>query len=292
MKGEMTMVVYGDLLFLINFSMDFLCFYISCRLLHLKLPTSRACLSAVIGGVYSVISIFLVLNKVQAFVIDIAVLIFMCLIVYLHKNTVFKKIVKGIFLYFFVSALLGGLMTALYSLFNRVEMFTSDMGMGEGIDVWIFAFLVVMGSLITLKGGKIFRSASSKKIANLEIESELGKVELCALIDSGNLVSEPISGKSVVFVNIEKCKNIIDKSIYNAVSNNSNMDIMSLEILQKIRIIPTKAISGKAFLSAMKFKNVSVISEKQRKKIDVYVAFVNSNFLGEYDAIISDETII
>lgn len=286
------MVVYGDLLFLINFSMDFLCFYISCRLLHQNLPTLRTCLSSIVGGVYSVISLFLVLSKSQALVIDMMVLILMCLTVYLNKETTFRKIIKGIFLYFFVSALLGGLMTALFSLFNRMEILAADMGMGEGIDVWIFAFLVIIGSLITLKGGKIFRSSSTKKIASLGIESEFGKTELCALVDSGNLVCEPISGKSVVFVNIEKCKNIIDKSMYISLLNNSNIEKMPMELLSKIRIIPTQALSGKTFLPALKFKKVSVVYEKKKKDIDVYVAFVNKHYLGEYDAIISDETII
>ena len=96
------MVVYGDLLFLINFSMDFLCFYISCRLLHKKLPTLRACLSAFVGGIYSVASLFIVTNAKLAIVMDIAVLVFMCLVVYLDKVISFTMLLKGIFLYFFV----------------------------------------------------------------------------------------------------------------------------------------------------------------------------------------------
>ena len=207
------MVVYGDLLFLINFSMDFLCFYISCLLLHQKLPLLRAFLSSLVGGAYSVAALFIAASKIQALALDVLVLVLMCLIVYLRKETTCGKILKGIFLYFFVSALLGGLMTALFSLFNRIEILANDMGMNEEIDVWIFALLVIVGSLITLKGGKIFRSSSSTKTVTLQIESELGRAELCALVDSGNLATEPISGKSVAFVSVEKCKKIIENSM-------------------------------------------------------------------------------
>lgn len=286
------MVVYGDLLFLINFSMDFLCFYISCRLLHQKLPTLRACLSAFLGGIYSVVSIFLVLSKEKALLTDIFMLVFMCLIVYFKRGISVGKITKGIFLYFFVSALLGGLMTSLFSLFNRIEIFANDMGMNEGIDVWIFAFLVVVGSVITLRGGCIFRSSSVKRIAELHIESEFGAVDLSALVDSGNLATEPISGKSVAFVSVEMCKNIVDKTTYNVLTNNSNVDETPLTVLSRIRMIPTKALSGKSFLPAMKFKKVSIKIGKKTKDIDVYIAFVKKDFLGEYDAIISDETIV
>ena len=118
------MVVYGDLLFFINFSMDFLCFYISCLLLHQRLPIFRACLSSFVGGVYSVLALFLTFDGAKATALDILVLILMCLVVYCGKEVTFLRIVKGIFLYFFVSALLGGLMTALFSLFNASQSFS------------------------------------------------------------------------------------------------------------------------------------------------------------------------
>ena len=283
------MIVYGDLLFLINFSMDFLCFYISCLLLHMKLPTLRALISSCIGGIYSVASLFVAVNKKTAFVIDLLALIVMCIIVYYKRNVGLGAIIKAIFLYFFVSALLGGLMTSLFSVFNRMEIFVADMGIGDGIDVWIFAILTIISSFISIKGGRIFRASSSKKLVRIEISNELDVVKLDALIDSGNLVTEPISGKSIVIVSVEKCKKILDENLYNAIKNNSKL---SIETISKIRLVPTQSIAGESFLPALKFKRVSVKLGKRQKDIDVYVAFVNSELLSGYDAIISQETII
>ncbi len=285
------MVVYGDLLFLINFSMDFLCFYISCLLLHQKLPLFRTCLAAFVGGVYSVLALFIDIAGVGATVIDISILVLMCLTVYVCKDISVLRIIKGVFLYFFVSALLGGLMTALFSLFNRVELLAKDAEVTEGINVWIFALLAIVGSIFTLKGGKIFRSSSAKRVVTLYIETDEECAELCALVDSGNLVIDPISGKSVIFVSVEKCKNIIDNSLYDFVNNNRNIDDVPITVLSKIRIIPTRAVSGQTLLPAVRFKNVSVKKGKYKKDIDVYIGLVNGNGLGEYDAIISDETI-
>ena len=285
-------VVYGDLLFLINFSMDFLCFYISCLLLHQKMPTLRAVWASILGGAYSVAALFISASSFQALLIDAFVLILMCVIVYLRGGVSFLGMLKRIFLYFFVSALLGGLMTALFSLLNRVEAFSGDLGMGDGIDAWVFAVLVIIGSIITLNGGRIFRSSSSRGSATLVLESELGKVELCALIDSGNLAVEPISGKSVAFVSVEKCKKIIENSMYDALKNNSNINDIPIGVMSKIRMVPTQAISGKLFLPAIKFKKAFVSQGKKKKNIDVYIALVNEEYLGEYDAIISHETII
>ena len=286
------MVVYGDLLFFINFSMDFLCFYISCLLLHQRLPIFRACLSSFVGGVYSVLALFLTFDGAKATALDILVLILMCLVVYCGKEVTFLRIVKGIFLYFFVSALLGGLMTALFSLFNRIELLAGDYGLDDGINVWIFVLLVIIASMCTLGGGRVFRSSSSEKTAQLTIESELGTLNLNALIDSGNLTYEPISGKAVVFVSVEKCKKIIEKSLYIALNNNSNIDDISIHILSKIRMIPTRSVSGERIFYATKFKKVTVKIGKIKKEIDVYIALVKDDYLGEYDAIISHETIL
>ena len=285
------MVVYGDLLFLINFSMDFLCFYISLLLLHQKLPLFRMCLSSFVGGVYSVIALFIPITGLKATAIDMLVLVLMCLTVYLRKNVTVGKMLKGIFLYFFVSALLGGLMTSLFSLFNRIELLAKQTGIEEGIDVWIFALLAIVGSIFTLKGGKIFRSSSSKRTASLLIESDIGQKELRALVDSGNLATDPISGKSVIFVSVEKCKNIVDNDLYDFVKNNRNIYDIPITILSKIRMIPTRAVSGETLLPAVRFKNVSIKYGKNKKDIDVYIGLVNGENFGEYDAIISDETI-
>lgn len=286
------MAVYGDLLFLINFSMDFLCFYISCLLLHQRVPLLRACISSALGGAYSVFALFVNVNKSAALLIDLLALAVMCLIVYGKRGVSLFKILKRVFLYFFVSALLGGLMTSLFSLFNRVDMFDGNTDMGDGMDVWIFVLLVIVGSVITVSGGRIFRSSSSRRVVRLEIENDVGVASLRALVDSGNLASEPISGRSVVFASLESCKNIIGGSLYDYLKSNADFGDIPASVLQGIRIVPTQAISGRSCLPAMRFKRVRVIEGGQSKDVDVYVALVNTRIFDGYDAIISSEAII
>ena len=138
----------------------------------------------------------------------------------------------------------------------------------------------------------MFKSSSSRKTAELTLESELGVANLNALVDSGNLSIEPISGKSVVFVSVEKCKKIIDETLYYSIINNSNVYGTSIEVLSKVRMIPTRSVSGERIFYAIKFKKVMLKIGKVKKEIDVYVALVKDDFLGEYDAIISHETTI
>ena len=284
------MVVWGDLLFLINFCMDFLCFYLSCLILHRRLPTLRACIASCIGGVYSVFALFLEVGGGLSFAIDIAVLTVMCLCVYLERGCKIGQLFRAVLLYFVVSALLGGVMTSLFSLFNEMDIISDGFDVSEGVDVWVFALLAIVGSAFTLKSGRAFRTRSKGSVV-LEIWGEGKECELRALLDSGNLATEPISGKAVAFASLESCRDVLAKEEYDALVNFS-LDEPSSELLSKIRLVPTRSIGGESLLPSKRFGKTYVKNNGMRKPIDVYIAFVPQNSLGDYEAIISDETII
>ena len=272
------MIVYGDLLFLVNFSMDFLCFYFSCLLLHKKMPMMRVLMASAVGGIYSVISLFLRVSEELAFLLDLLSLFLMCVIVYYSRGLKTRTLFKAIALYFIVSALLGGTMTAIFSLLNRLDFIWERADLSDGIDVWVFSLLAILGSMVTLNGGRIFRSFNSAREAKLKIESENGSVILRALVDSGNLATEPISGKAVAFVKLEACEKLLTKEECECFSGDMDISLMPLHIASKIRIIPGKTVSGELYLVAIKFNKVSILDIK--KEIDVYVAFVKSENLS------------
>lgn len=285
------MTVYGDLLFLINFSMDFLCFYLSCLLLRERIKVFRVCLSSALGGVYSVMALFVEVDGIFAFLIDISVLLLMCFVAYFEKGITFWSLIKRVGLYFIVSSLLGGFMTAVFSLVNRLEILGEDVALEEGLDVWIFAALALISSMLTLKGGAIFRTSGVKKEALIEISEQNMSAKLRALVDSGNLAYEPISGKSVIFVSLDSCRQLFAESDYLALKNGDGIEEMPISLAMRIRPIFGKSIGGNKMLPAMRFKEIYVWCGKRKKGIDAYIALINDGSLGEYDAIISNELI-
>ena len=286
------MTVYGDLLFLINFSMDFLCFYLSCLLLRERLKTFRACISSAIGGVYSVASLFINVDGYMAFAIDISVLLLMCFIAYTDKGMTAIRLIKRAATYFIVSSLLGGFMTAVFSLMNRIELFGENMGIEDGLNVWVFAILALISSILTLKGGNIFRTSGSKKEGVLEILNENKAVRLRALLDSGNLVCEPISGKSVIFVRLDALEDIFDKEEYDSLKKSNGIDEMPISLAIRMRPIFSQSVVGSAIIPAVRFKNIYFLDGKRRKELDVYIGILKEELKGGYDAIISNEVII
>ena len=286
------MIVYGDLLFLINFSMDFLCFYLSCLILHKRLPTVRACIASALGGVYSVASLFLFVNGTLSLVTDVLVLILICLIVYAKGGMTPRRIAGATALYFFVSALLGGIMTALFSLFNRLDFLADKLSLEEGLDVWIFALLALVSCAVTLRGGRGLRSSLSRRDAELIIEDEGGVVRLRALVDSGNLTVEPISGKKVIFADLSACSRALDGDVRDYLMSGREMDEIPPSLTRRIRFVPSRTVGGSMLLPALRMRNTELISGRQRKKLDVYIALVPPRTFNEYGAIIPSELII
>ena len=286
------MAVYGDLFFLINFSMDFLCFYLSCLILHRSFPYGRALLSSVIGGVYSVLALFISVNSVISFTIDAIVLVLMCIIVYMNRKTTLWQMAKCVGVYFLASALLGGVMTALFSLFNGIDEFAEGFGIQDGIEVWIFALLALVSSGITLGGGRALRSSSVQKEAVVRIKSDRGESRFKALVDSGNLAREPISGRAVIFAELDACRGALDDDVYFYLKSANDIADMPASLASKIRFIPSVSVGGSALLPAMRFKRTFIICGKMQKETDAYIAFITDGSLGERQGIISNELII
>lgn len=284
------MTVWGDLLFLINFSMDFLCFYITCLLLHMRLPTARSAAASVLGGVYSVAALFFDLSAPLSAAADIFALVLMCLIVFCVRGTGLTRIIRAIFVYLLVSALLGGVMTALFSLFNGMRLFDGLSDGEEGLDVWIFMLLAVAASFLTVRGGRLFRSSSARRVYELGIFYGDGSVTLRALSDSGNSAVEPISGRSVVFASLSACEPILSEELCEAIRLGKITDGTLSEAFLGVRLIPGRGIGGTSLLPAIKPRRACLLIGGERREVDVYLALTAEEIgAGKYDAIISSE---
>ena len=120
----MEQTVYVDLFFLINFSMDLLCFFITAKLLSTRVLTKRAVLASLLGGIYACLSLFLYVSGLLAALIDLAACVLMCAVAVKRRGELGETLGFSI-VYAAVSAVVGGVMTALFSFFNK-SIFTSS----------------------------------------------------------------------------------------------------------------------------------------------------------------------
>ena len=271
----MEKTVYIDLLFLINCSMDFLCFYIAAGIISVRLNIPRTVAASVLGGIYAVLALFISVNAPFTVVIDIVMCIIMCAIAFKkEQGLIFSSLV-----YFSVSMALGGFMTALFNLLNRMgfNKLIVEEGQEDGISVWLFAMLALLGGLFTSLGGKFFKRRSAIKSVSVSIEHKNRKKVLSALVDSGNLLCEPISGRACIVVDIDAVADIIPNEVLEIAKSERicRFDNVSPRILKNIRLVPTHTATGEKMLVGFRADCVTLNTPERSYNSDAYLVLSN-----------------
>ena len=181
----MTQDVYVDLLFLINFSMDYLCLYICAKVLHRKANLPKMLISSAIGGIYSVVSIFLSHLPAIELIIDALVCLIMCAIVFADKGRRISSTLLCAFLFVGISMMTGGCMTAVFNLLNRLDL-PLDRIDGDGISTYMFALLALIAGIISLRSGQLISRRANVKECRLNLT--IGEKSLILTAVSGIIV--------------------------------------------------------------------------------------------------------
>ncbi len=285
--------VYVDLLFLINFSMDYLCIYICSKILHRKMKSLRIVGAAALGGAYSIISLFLPISSTAELALDCAICILMCAIVYFERGRGIGSLALSAFLYVGISMMMGGCMTAIFNLLNKLDL-PLDAVEADGISTYLFAALALAAGMISLGSGKVISRRAAVKECRLHIVFCGKDFTFCGLCDSGNLVREPISGKAVIFLDratIEKKQSLtfLDEYINGSLPQNAPC--------KTLRIITYKTASGTGVAAAASPESIRAELEdkKGRTRSLELDALICPRDIGKsaqgYDAIIPAEII-
>lgn len=264
--------VYLDLLFLINFSMDTLALFLSARILHRPLRLFRLLAAGALGGVYACLSLFLPVSGWIAVAADILVCLLLGAVAFVSKGNRRELFVSAL-TFTAVSMALGGIMTALFTLLNRLDLpLDTETSDGDGISVFLFAILAAVSAIATLLGGKFFASRSSKKTATVTVTVGGNVCRLSALVDSGNLLCEPVSGKPCVVVELSVFERIFSERFLRGVKLRRYTDVASASEVRGVCLIPTRTASGQGMLIAFRPDRMTVDAGKGEREVDAYVA--------------------
>ena len=280
MPGE----VYLDLYILVNGSMDLLCLLLSARLCHAQTTRWRLFGAAALGGLYAAASLLLGISGVWGLLSDLLAALFMTAIAFWGRDTSFARFFRLVFVAFFVSALLAGLLTLFYRFFNRLSLPLEALS-GDSLSVWIFALLGGLSGLLTIKGGRFLGYAGKHREATLMVDFGQGEIRLRALVDSGNFLKDPVSGRSVVVVEKEKLLSILPAPLCESLKQSD--PAAWCNVGQKIRLIPAKSAAGDRLLPALSPQTLLLDDGKETYAVDYLVALseLGANASG-FDALL------
>ena len=279
MVGE----VYLDLYILVNGSMDLLCLLLSARLCHAKTARLRLIGAAAFGGLYAAGSLLLGIFGGWAILADLLAALLMSAIAFWRRETSFTRFLRLTFVVFFVSALLAGLLTLFYRALNRLSLPIEALS-GDSLSVWIFAILGGLSGLLTIKGGRFLGYAGKHREAKLSVDFGFGEVRLRALVDSGNLLKDPIGGRGVVVAKASKILPILPQDLRERLTQKD--PAVWLEGGQPIRLIPAKSATGECFLPALLPKQLLLDDGKEKTPVDYLVALSELGTSDGFDALL------
>ena len=245
-RKKMEQEVYADLLFLINFSMDYLCLYICAKVLHRPRSLPRMLIAAAVGGIYSIVALFLPFSPILDLLTDAVVCIGISAIAFSQKGRRFSSTLLCAFLFVGISMMTGGCMTAIFNLLNRLDLPIANLDT-DGVSTYLFAIIAAAAGFISLRSSAIMSKKSSIKECLLTVTLNQKSVTVTAIADTGNLVKDPLSGKRIVLIDRRELDKIADVSEFDDFANGI---VREEPTIRSFRLVPIKTASGRSLLSA------------------------------------------
>ena len=277
--------VYIDLYFLVNVSMDFLCLMIAAVLLHRKAKQWRVLAASVLGGVYAVAALLLTWDGIFGIVLDTVAVVAMCLVAFGKRKSSLLSVLRLPAVVWISSLVLGGIMTALFALLNRLDL-PLDALQGDGLSVWTFVLVSAVAGVLTVKSGRWFGLLGKAKCAEVEVTLFGNTAVLRAMVDTGNLLCDPISGKSVIVAELETLRPLLPPQLVHACeSEDFSAYLKDHERAKRIRLIPAGTANGNSLLLAIVPDAVTVTVGEESFSSNHLIAPRRLN-MSDFDAVI------
>ncbi len=244
-------VVYIDVLFLVNFCMDFLALWFSGGFLRLPRKKLPLVLASVLGAVYAIGTLLWAGHPLVSMLIGAAMAFLLCYVAY-GRECRRRLFVTLSAVFYVISCLFGGMITAFYSLLERFfrdrRAFYEALAGGEGKIALFFSLMLI----VTLVAGgfkRFFLPRTVERTAKVDVRVGKERVMLSALVDTGNTLCDPLSGRACIVIDPDAVHGVVPSDVL-AFSDGGRLDtaLLSEESGRRIRLIPTESVGGDRLL--------------------------------------------
>lgn len=295
------MTIYIDVVLIENLIMNTIILIATGVVLKEKIQIIRILLASLIGAIYSVIAYLSILEIYSSIIMKI-ILSFIIIYIAFNPQTI-KKMWKDILLFYLTSFVFGG---AAFALIYIVR--PQDILMKNGLFLGTYPLkTIILGAIIAfiiiITAFTVVKTKITKKDMFCEIEIKLNgkKIKTIAMIDTGNMLKEPISNTPVIIVEHTLLYNSIPKEILNHLEELLGGDFSSIpekiqkEYQTKLKFIPFSSLGKQnGMLIGIKAEELIIKrEEKQEKKQNIIIGIYQKSLTkkGEYRALIGIETL-
>ena len=232
----MKITVYADVLFVTNFVINYILLYITSILSGKRHSVPRLIAASVIGAIYAVCMFLPGFSPAGTIAGKLILSLGICVVAF--GITPAKSYVKKLGFFYAVSLLCGGIVTALVSVGN-----SSVANINNGIiyfntDIYTIIISAVITYLVIRFTYGVYRRYATRNLYRMTVCKNGHAVSLSVLMDTGNMLWDPMSGASVIVVEKDAVKALIPES-------GPEDDIFDIaHHISDVRLIPYKTIDN------------------------------------------------
>lgn len=246
--GEV-MIIYLDLIIIINFIIDTLLLISVDLLLKRKTKIKRIILASFIGSL-STLMLFFINNNIILLMFKLLTSVFMVIIAF--KYISFKYFKDNLFWLYIISIILGG---SIYLLNDQITLINNGLVFNKkGLKINLILLLIITPIILYkyIKFQKNFKNNYSNYY-DVDIYYMGEKISGTGFLDTGNKLIDPYFGRPIILVN----KNLIKKEV-------------------KTFLVPYHVLNDNGFLEVFKPEKV-IINNKTNKRVLIGLSDISLN---------------
>ena len=280
------MTVYVDVVFMENFILNSIIIISTAILCKSRINIKRLIISSSFGGIFSIVNYVIIILPIFNFLFKIVISLIMILIAFKTSNV--KKTFEQILFFYLVSFTFGGIAFAfIFLLKSQNIIITKNLFIGNN-SINNTVLVGVTGLLIIVLVSKILKYRIYKKniIFDLEIFYNGKSQKIKTMLDTGNLLKEPITQNDVIIVEKKSLINIVSKDILENMSSIINGKwIESKEThLYNFVLIPFSTLGNEnGLLIGFKPDYIKILKEDE--------LLITNVFIGIYDGKLSKDNL-
>ncbi len=260
------MTIYIDIILLENLCMNCIILFSVAYIMKLKIKGIRIFLSGLVGAIYAILTYMELFPLYSNFFIKIVLSVCMVYIAYNPKKI--KGLLKELVLFYLVSFALGGCAFALLYIVKPQDIF-----MKNGVYIGTYPIKIALlggiaGFIITYIAFKIVKSKIAKEqiIYKIKIKIEDKELQTDVILDTGNMLKDPITNDAVVLIEKEKMLEILPASLLDSIGNilggELKLEDKDLKYKTRLRIIPFTSVGKQnGMMMGIKVDQVTIVTD-------------------------------
>lgn len=272
------MTIYLDIVFLENILLNYIIILSTAIISKEKINFIRIVASSILGGVFSIVSYITDISIFSSITIKIIISIIMIRIAF-SKNKI-KKVIKILVFFYLVSFTFGGIAFMLLFLLKPQNIVIQE---NRFVGIYPLKVTVLAGGVGFLIISVVAQIIKNKIIKNnmiceLEIFYKGKNKKIKTMLDTGNLLKEPISNADVVIVEKESLKEVVSNDILENINTIVKGKWLEAENIHsyKLKIIPFSSLGNdNGLLIGFKPDYIKIYSEDEIVRNDVIIGIYN-----------------